>query len=378
VQRAHQWLHALAADGPVDVLVVQSCPVGAPSEPCAPAADWLELTPVPSRSAYLRRAAAAAGARLCGARPLSFVGWQREWAFVTPAALAELRRHFRERTWDRVVAFRLRTFDYAHAVVRHGWARAEDVVLDLDDIESNARRSIAGSLARLRRWREAALTWCDAQHAARVEREAARVFPRLAVCCEEDQRELEQRLADVCALVMPNRRYTLPETLPRGPAAAALFIGALGYPPNEEAVRFLVREVMPAASARFVGRMTIAGFGARSELRQVLTGRDGVHFAGAVRDVRESYAAAGVVFAPLFSGGGTKLKVIEALAFGRPLVATRHAVRGLGLTAGREFLLAETAADCAAAWERLVSDAELRAGLAERGRAAVEQRFVYG
>jgi len=85
------------------------------------------------------------------------------------------------------------------------------------------------------------------------------------------------------------------------------------------------------------------GFAAADKLRIRLGKIEGVEFVGQVSSVEQCYSHSEITVAPLRAGGGTKIKVIEALAYGSPLVATAEAARGLGIVDGIHYLLADTA-----------------------------------
>jgi glycosyltransferase involved in cell wall biosynthesis len=102
---------------------------------------------------------------------------------------------------------------------------------------------------------------------------------------------------------------------------------------------------------------------------------DGVEFTGYLDDVRPAVARAWAEVVPLRKGGGTRLKVLEALALGTPVVSTSKGVEGLDLEDGRHVLVADTADAFAAATERLLGQPELRARLGEAGRQVVRQRY---
>jgi glycosyltransferase involved in cell wall biosynthesis len=103
----------------------------------------------------------------------------------------------------------------------------------------------------------------------------------------------------------------------------------------------------------------------------------GVSAPGFVDDVRPYLGAAEVYLCPIRDGGGTRLKVLDALSSGLPLVATALAVEGLGMSDGRHYLRAEMPADYVECVRRLGDEPELRARLCAEGRALVEQRFAW-
>lgn len=149
-----------------------------------------------------------------------------------------------------------------------------------------------------------------------------------------------------------------------------IYPGALSYDANFDAVAHFAADIYPhvlrarpGARLRVTGRATPAEIGA-------LPSAEGVEFTGYLDDVRPAVASAWAEVVPLRKGGGTRLKVLEALALGTPIVATSKGVEGLDLVPGRDALIADTAEAFAAATVQLLSSPELRQSLSAAGRAA--------
>ena len=100
-----------------------------------------------------------------------------------------------------------------------------------------------------------------------------------------------------------------------------------------------------------------------------------VTLTGLVDDVRPYIARSAVYVAPLRIGGGTRLKLLEAMAMAKPMVATRLGAEGYPVTDGRELLLADTPGDFAAAVVALLHAPERRAELGQAARRFVEQQY---
>ena len=98
---------------------------------------------------------------------------------------------------------------------------------------------------------------------------------------------------------------------------------------------------------------------------------------GFVDDVRPYLARAAIFVCPMLDGGGTRLKILDALAMGKPVGATELAVEGLDLVDGQHFLRAETPRDFAAQIRRLERDADLRRCLGRQGRSQVERYYSW-
>jgi polysaccharide biosynthesis protein PslH len=167
------------------------------------------------------------------------------------------------------------------------------------------------------------------------------------------------------------------EALARVPAPPndpiALFVGDLDYRPNRQAAEWLLEQVAPAVwegvpEARFV----FVGPGQQPEARDA-GGR--VTFTGYVDDVAPHLGAARVIVAPLRSGGGIKLKVLEGMAAGRAVVTTPVGAEGIAEDGQTPLLVTDGAPQFAAAVVAVLGDDDLAAGLGARAREFVGERF---
>lgn len=145
------------------------------------------------------------------------------------------------------------------------------------------------------------------------------------------------------------------------------FVGAMDYTANIDAVTHfasqiwpLIRELVPELSFTIVGRNPAPAVTA-------LRGQPGIEVSGTVADVRPYYRGAFVVVVPLRLGSGTRLKILETMAAGVPVVSTTLGAEGLEAKPGEEILIADTAEDTAEAIVRLRRTPELRQALEERG-----------
>lgn len=143
-----------------------------------------------------------------------------------------------------------------------------------------------------------------------------------------------------------------------------LFVGNLTYEPNRIAARILAEEILPLVRSRCPDA-TLDLVGPCDDRLLELSHRPGVRISGWVDDVSPHYAEADVVVAPLRQGAGTRIKILEAFAHQRPVVATPTAVAGLAVRPGRDALIAEAPQDLAAAVVRLLRDRSLGAALVE-------------
>jgi len=149
----------------------------------------------------------------------------------------------------------------------------------------------------------------------------------------------------------------------------------MDFRPNVDAVLWFARKVLPGVQAE-VPEVHFFVVGQRPHRRlDGLRGDPAVTLTGWVEDSRPYIAQAAVYVAPLRIGGGTRLKLLEAMATGKPVVATRLGAEGYPVTHGHELLLADTPVDFAAAVVALLRAPEQRAALGRVARAFVEQHY---
>jgi polysaccharide biosynthesis protein PslH len=186
---------------------------------------------------------------------------------------------------------------------------------------------------------------------------------------ERDRQEVLRLRPD--ALVM---RIPLATDVPSRPLSAAgdpppsiAFVGNFVHPPNVDAATRLVVDIFPRLErAHPESILYIIGDGPPRKLAGL--SRERVVVTGRVPDVTPYLDAAAVVAVPIRMGGGIRVKVLEALAAGKAVVASSRALEGLGVVDGEHALVAETDAEFADAIGRLLVDGELRVALARRAR----------
>ena len=279
-----------------------------------------------------------------------------------------------------VHAFRLGLVPLARAWRDHTHVR---VGVDLDDLESDTLSAI-GQLASAER--DHGLAWAFdalARAAQRFEREWLPRLSRVAVCSERDRRMLRARMPDAHLTVLPNV-FEPPSTPPLrqldARMARLIFVGALGYYPNVDAVRFCATEVLPRVRVRSSRpvELHIVGRGSTRALRRALRGVPNLVLHRAVDDLAPLYAQSHVALCPIRAGGGTRIKILEAFARGVPVVSSTTGAAGLDITHGQELLLADDAESFAEAVLQVLGP--LGGQIAERARHFVrvhhaEDRF---
>ena len=176
----------------------------------------------------------------------------------------------------------------------------------------------------------------------------------------------------------PNSLRDLPilTQQPRTEKIILLFIGTMTYGPNEDAAIYFCKEILPALKEKFPGMVELLIVGRGPSPAVSALGKDpAVKVTGGVDSVEPYYEKAHVVIAPIRFGGGTRIKILEALAFGRPVVSTTIGAEGLDLKPSRDILIADTPEDFALACIQLAFDDELRQRIAESGRKRFSELY---
>jgi len=243
------------------------------------------------------------------------------------------------------------------------------------------KRTCLTDARRPRRWVAAAYSLVQWQKLTAYERRVCRDADRVVAVSEADRAALQTLLPDLAVTVVPNGvdlAFYRPGVVPSEPELhedALVFTGKMDYRPNVDAVAWfagdvlpLIRQQRPGAHFWAVGQQPHARLSA-------LAGRDDVTLTGRVPDVRPYIAGAGVYVVPLRIGGGTRLKVLEAMAMGQALVSTRLGCDGFDFTDGREVRFADTPEAFAEAVTGLLRDPDAAAALGRAARAYAEANY---
>jgi glycosyltransferase involved in cell wall biosynthesis len=243
-------------------------------------------------------------------------------------------------------------------------ARAGIRVLDMHNVESVLVRRMAGSSSGLRR-----LALLAESRAVRALERRAAGFDAVMVVSEVDRAALDDVLTHPRVLVVPNA-WDEPTPLPPAAEPVASFVALLSWGPNIDAAVWFSREVWPlVVHALPEARLRLVGRNPADPVR-ALAGPT-VEVTGTVPDLTPWYASTRVALAPLLAGGGSRLKILEALAAGRPVVATSIGAEGLEDLIGRGVIVADDPARMAAAVVDLLSDGPRSAALGSAGATAV-------
>ncbi len=278
-----------------------------------------------------------------------------------------VERTVREGDFSVVIASQIATAPYA--VTLEGLPRV------FEEVELATLREQYTNQSRFGRRLRYGLTWW------KTRRFTAHLLRQFDGCTVASQQERANVLS-----IVPNCRHVV--VVPNGvdldrykghlgaPEPGTLvFPGALTYSANFDAMAFFLHQIFPLVKAHWpevVLRITGKTNGVPVDRLPL---DESVILTGYLDDVRPAVAQSWACVVPLRVGGGTRLKILEAMALGTPVVSTSKGAEGLEVTHGEDILIADTPAEFADAVLRLLDDKALRARLAANGRRLVESRY---
>lgn len=297
-QRAARWLQALQAIAPVKVVLTDA------------------KNPEP-RAAY---AAALPPPRITG--PAVRLRRALRWRFCFESVRYAPRPELIQAIAPILQGAQWVVCRYLYTAAQCGLLDDPRLVIDLDDLplEASATALAAKPLSLAARVNHHYLrrhVWSRLKH-----------YPARLVLAKASDR---QHLEGCEAFVVDNAPWGLPEhipALPEGPVTLG-FIGALDFPPNRDALLGFLAHHWPKLLRTMPSlRLIVAGRGADAALSQTLQSTPQLQFLGAVAEIGNFYQRIHAVIAPMSSGAGSSIKVVEALAYGRTVLATHFAGRG--------------------------------------------------
>jgi len=287
--------------------------------------------------------------------------------FTSPAALKAARR-LEEGPWDIVLSELLWTAPLALRL------EARCSVLNAHNVETLiARRTAARTPGFPARW----IARLEARGMGRDEARLVRDFDTVIVVSEADRRHMESLDPGLACTVIGNCVDTdVLKPLPPPPPEASpvcLFMGSANYPPNREAIETFARGAFPRVRRRYPdARFLAVGADPPESLKRLEAEVPGVEVAGYVDDILPVYRESTVVVVPIRVGGGTRTKILEALALGRPVVSTAVGAEGLDLEHPKHLLIAGSEEAFVRAVVSIHEDRNRLRALVETGRARVE------
>jgi glycosyltransferase involved in cell wall biosynthesis len=357
--RVYHLLRALSARHDVTALAFRP-PTGDEESGRAVLANELPVTAVPDDP--FRHVNASQWVRYLSLSPLAFR--------PSPAMEAATLTQAGHGPWDAAVAVQMPVAQYALQV--NTGARIVDVDTALTFQMRERYEALRYPIARARAW----TSW---QKACRYESKMLRRFEAATAVCRAEAASLQQMVqrAHCRVVVIPNGvdcTHNYPD-LAEPQLDALVYNGSLTYSANYDAMQWFLAEIYPRIKAQLQDvTLTITG-STKGVNTAGLALDDSVHLTGFVEDVRIPVAEATICVIPIRQGGGTRLKILEAMALGTPVVATHKGAEGLDMADSEHLLLADDPDLFAMHVIRLLGDTNLRGRLAANARRLVETRY---
>ena len=302
--------------------------------------------------------------------------------YTNDAMLSAVDLAVRSRAYDLVHLDSIHMIRYAEAGLRSAQGRPR-VVYNWHNIESEAMRRYSASVE------SPAKRWYAAQTARKLEALEHDILHSAfghIVCSERERIQLRQVAPGARIEVVENGVDTARFANPEGhgeeghggekaDAARFVFVGTMDYFPNVDAAVFFVESVWPEVRKRLPSAtLAIVGANPTAAVR-ALAQVPGITVTGTVPDVLPYYSQATAAIVPLRTGGGTRLKILEAMAAGVPVVSSPLGAEGLAVTDGKEILLVDEIRHWATKLVELAASRPLAERLRAAGLELVQSRY---
>ena len=275
---------------------------------------------------------------------------------LTKESIDSLSKHVSSLNPNLIVAHRIETF----RAIRLASPDSEiPIIFDLDDIEHLA---FARSVLSPPHYRSKLIRLAHVPPLLVEELKALRKCQQIYVCSDIDNAKLKHWGFNSSVVTIPNG-VTKPiisnKVLSRASSPEVLFVGMLEYPPNAIGIDWFLKNVWPLVSSKSpAARLKIIGKGG-GQLSIPHSVRSSVIVHGFVDSLAEMYARSHVAICPLLSGGGTRIKIIEAASHRTPMVSTHVGAEGLAFEDGRSIKLADSPVDFANAVVDIITNPNL-------------------
>ncbi|MFL2650995.1 MAG: glycosyltransferase [Anaerolineales bacterium] len=262
----------------------------------------------------------------------------------------------------------------------HNKSQRPIIIYDAHNAETIIqRRAIRSDISKPKRWPTALYSIVQLRRIREFEIEICSNSDAVICVSHEDCTALKKLFPRLNPTILPNGIFLsdYPETTKHAKITppALVFSGKMDYRPNIDAVNWFSNEVFPIIrNMHDEVKFLIVG---QSPTRQVLNlaKRPGITVTGSVDDIRPYIAAATVCVVPLRMGGGTRFKILEAMALSKPVVSTTIGAEGFPVTDGKEILIADNPQDLVRAIDSLLCQKDNRVLLGKAGRTFVSNNY---
>ena len=203
---------------------------------------------------------------------------------------------------------------------------------------------------------------------------AIRLAHRTFVCSDNDREYLTNHWGLKGVVKVPNA-VMIPMPQPMTSMQTLLFLGSYSHKPNIDAAEYLINQIWPIIHQKLPTATLIIGGSPPDRIPSYYSGAQGVRFTGFVKDLDELYRQSRVVCAPILSGSGTRVKILEAAANGKPIVSTRIGAEGLDMRDGYDIVIRDDPKLFAEACIKLLNDYNGCEQMGNFARATVVSKY---
>ena len=223
-------------------------------------------------------------------------------------------------------------------------------------------------------WRNKIITACYLPSLIALEKRAVSATEQVFVCSEIDKKHLEKFFHTKKCVAIPNA-VRIPEKLPLPTSPTILFIGSFDYEPNVIGAEYMINKIWPIIHAEMPeAHLFIAGKG-QGNIKYDPYSIPKVTFMGYVEDLVDLYRSSRISCVPILSGGGTRIKILEAASYGKAVVSTSIGAEGIEMMDGRDILIQDSPSGFAEACIRLLRDDAFCASLGDAAHKVISRLY---
>jgi glycosyltransferase involved in cell wall biosynthesis len=318
--------------------------------------------------------------------PGSFVIWRSTNLLLIPFRIINntskfrtVLAEFKEQKYSYALFFRIRIAWLHQFLLKAINCTIDYTTVDFDDIESIAKRRSLNITREKFGFQKYLSDLFEIKLIIRQEQRYLKEFDSVWVCSDIDKKKLEALPNTSAQIVaMPNTIY-IPEQLPANYSTGSiLLLGAMNYFPNVDAAQFFCKEVLPALRTKLGKSIQLYIVGTSPEQEVVELGEiEGVTVTGRVESVKDYYMQADIVIVPIRFGGGTRIKILEAMGYGRTVISTTIGAEGIEGINETEFIIANSADDYIEACLKYLEQPKIRHEIEANARIFVKENFGF-
>lgn len=299
--------------------------------------------------------------------------------------ISDLNQIIGDNHYDIIYAFRISMGCAAQAIIKSNSKLNKALkVVDFDDIESKTKSREAITIRENEGRLNALVYRLEATKIRKIEDRQLKFFDQVYVCSEQDKAQLDARKPNSektnirvlpNAVDLPSRQNSVPDP---GSPPNLLFVGTMDHGPNEDAIHHIVNELYPHLLKMLNGHFEINIVG-RYPTEQIVAYGSIPHISihADVPDLEPYYRAANIVLAPIRYGGGTRLKILEAFAYGKPVISTTIGAEGIDAKNGHEIIIADSPEDFSKQCVELISNQALANSIADNAHSLYLESYSY-